>query len=210
LGRRGRWEEAATNAALVLKHQPDDHYRYHTLAPLLTITGNRPAYEQLCRRILPIFSNTTNPYVAQRIAADCLLLRDSGVDLQLVDKLVDAAVTLGGGNDLLPHTQVCKALSNYRLGRFAEAIEWAEKPLSGSLDVAKAHAYAVRAMAHWQLGRKEEALAMLAKGDALAPRILARDDGVDIGRGWVAWLFARISLDEATALIQPAAPRKTN
>ena len=210
LGRQGRWKEAATNAALVLEHQPDDHYRYHALAPLLAVTGNRPAYEQLCQRILATFSNTTNPYVAQRMAADCLLLPDSGVDLPLVDKLVDTGVILGGGNDLLPHIQVCKALSNYRLGRFAEAVEGAEKPLNGSLDVAKAHAYAVQAMAHWRLGQKEEAQAMLAKGDALAPRILVGSDGVDIGRGWVAWLFARISLDEAATLIQPAPALRAN
>src|SRR2546422_2459193 len=35
LARQGRWQEAATDAALALEHQPSNHDRYHTLAPLL-------------------------------------------------------------------------------------------------------------------------------------------------------------------------------
>ncbi len=68
-----------------------------------------------------------NPYVAERVAQDCLLLPHSGADLALVDKLADAAVTLGSSEASLPYFQVCKAMSNYRLGRFPEAIEWAER-----------------------------------------------------------------------------------
>jgi hypothetical protein len=59
-------------------------------------------------------------------------------------------------------------------------------------------------MAQWQLGEKENARAMLAEGDSLAPRISAAKDSVDLGDSWVAWLMARISLDEAATLIQQA------
>jgi DNA-binding transcriptional regulator YbjK len=84
-GRRGRWQEAVADAALLLQLQPAEHYRYHTLTGLLAITHNRPAYEQLCQRILTTFTNTTNPYIAERMAQDCLLLPRSGVDLRWVD-----------------------------------------------------------------------------------------------------------------------------
>ncbi len=50
MGRRGRWPEAATNAALLLQLQPDEHYNYHRLAGLLAMTGNRPAYELICQK----------------------------------------------------------------------------------------------------------------------------------------------------------------
>jgi eukaryotic-like serine/threonine-protein kinase len=210
MGRRGRWQEAAADAALALEHQPTEHYRYHTLAGLLAITHNRPAYEQLCRRILATFANTTNPYVAERMAVDCLLLPHSGVDLQVVDNLADKAVTLGSGDDFMPFFQACKAMSNYRLGRFPEAIEWAEKPLRSSLVDAQVKAYVVLAMAHWQLGQKDAARAMLAKGDSLAPNLLPMRDAEDLGASWVSRLFARISLDEATGLIQPASPNENN
>jgi tetratricopeptide (TPR) repeat protein len=135
-GRQGKWPEATAAAALALEHNPEDHYRYHVLAVLLAITHNRPAYEQLCQKILPKFSNATNSYVAERMSKDCLLLPQSGVDLQLVDKLADKAVTFGKGNDWeMPWIETVKALSDYRLGRFAEAVEWAKKSLSDRLKI---------------------------------------------------------------------------
>jgi tetratricopeptide (TPR) repeat protein len=205
LGRQGRWEEAMTNATLVLEHQPTEHYRFHTLAPLLVITRNRPAYEQLCRKILPMFADTINPYVAERMARDCLLLPDAGVDLQLVGKLADKSVTLESGNDPMPYSQGAKALSEYRQGHFAEAVIWAKKPLNHPEVHAQSHACAVLAMAYWQLGQKDEARAMLARGKTLAQNVLPGHAVEKIGGAWVAWLFSQIQLDEATALIQPAA-----
>jgi serine/threonine protein kinase/tetratricopeptide (TPR) repeat protein len=207
LGRQVRWHEAAADAALLLQLQPNEHYHYHRLAGLLAMTHDLPAYEQLCQKILTTFGHATNEYVAERMADDCLLLPHSGVDLQLVDRLADAAVTIGS-NDVgaLTYFQACKALSDYRLGHFSEAIKWAENPLNSSYADAnsRAKACAVLAMAHWQLNQKNEARAMLAKGNELAPGILPARSDEDLGASWVAWLFARLSLDEATALIQPA------
>ena len=202
LGRQGRWQEAATNAALALELQPTEHYRYHLLAVLMAITHNRPVYEQLCRRITATFSETKNPYIAERMAKDCLLLPQSGADLQLADKLADTAVTAGLGDASMPLFQTCKAMSNYRLGRFAGAIEWAEKAVNASQDFAQAQANAVLALAHWQVGQKDEARAALARGNGLTANIFPVQDNGDIGREWLAWLLARVWLDEAMALIQ--------
>jgi len=212
MGRQGRWPEAIADATLVLKYQPNDHYGYHTLAALLVITHDRPDYEQLCRRILPLFANTTNPYIAERMADDCLLLPQSGVDLQQVDRLATTAVTIGNDNLAMGYGyfQACKALSEYRLGHFSEAMGWAEKSLKTPQLFAQAKAYAVLAMAQWQLGQKDAAKTILAKGDTLAPRISPRHDTVDLGNAWLAWLYARILLDEADALIQPAATAQNN
>jgi hypothetical protein len=65
-------------------------------------------------------------------------------------------------------------------------------------------------MANWQLEQKSEARAALAKGDASAPGLLPEDGTRDLGESWVAWLFARISLDEATVLIYPAPAAESN
>jgi tetratricopeptide (TPR) repeat protein len=200
MGRRGRWQEAAADAALILKYQPTDHYRYHILAGLLAISRNRADYEQLCQRILPMFTNTSNPYIAERVADDCLLLPNSGADLKQVDKLADLAITSAADE---PYFQVCKALSEYRLGQFSEAGQWAEKSLKTSEVFAHAKGCAVLAMAQWQLGQKDAARATLAEGNTLAPGISHTNGAVDLGDSWLAWLFARITLDEAGQLIQP-------
>ena len=110
----------------------------------------------------------------------------------------------------LPYFQVAKAMSAYRLGHFAEAIEWAEKTIKSPIVYPSAHAYAVLAMAHWQLGQKDVARIMLAKGNALTPKVLPSHEVVDLGDSWVAWLEARISLDEAEALMESDASGAAN
>jgi tetratricopeptide (TPR) repeat protein len=204
MGRRARWQEAAADAALSLKLQPNDHYCYHTLAGLLAMKRDRPGYEQICKTLLTKFVNATNPFVAERIVQDNLLLPDSGADLELMDRLADAAVALGSGEAAMPYFEACKAMSSYRLGRFPEAIVWGEKATNSSLDFARAKAYAVLALAHLQLGQKDTAQTMLDKGGKLAPVFSSKDENEDLGESWVAWLMARVSLDEAAALIHPA------
>jgi serine/threonine protein kinase/tetratricopeptide (TPR) repeat protein len=204
--RRGQWREAAADAALAFEHQPFNP-RYSMVAALFVKTHNRPAYEQFCKRLLTTFANTTNIYVADQVAKACLFLPSSEVNLKVVGLLADIAVTHGIGDpDAVPFFQVCKALSEYRRGHHAEAIEWAQKPLKIPRVYVHGHAYAVLAMAYWRLGEKDEARAMLAKGDTLAPPIMPPSIAEDPGNAWLAWLYARISLDEATALVEsPAA-----
>ncbi len=201
-GRRARWVEATADATLILDLLPTDHYRYHTLIALLAMAHDTSAYEELCKKLLTKFANPTNPYIAERMVQDTLLLSNSWMDLNLADKLADTALALGANDSNLPYFQACKAMSTYRLGRYQESIDWSERAARISVADAQAKAYAILAMAHWQLGQKDKAREALAKGDALAPKFLPTSATDDLGESWVAWLMARISLDEATALIQ--------
>jgi serine/threonine protein kinase len=211
MGRQGRWQEAADDALLVLKNQPDDHYHYHRLAALLVETHQTVAYQKLCQTLVAKFPNPENPYVAERITQDCLLLPNSGVDLEVIDKVADTAVQRGSGDPAMPYFLACKEMSAYRRRHFREAIDWGGKAVNspGAEAQARAKAFAVLAMADWQLGQKSAARTALSEGDALAPGFSAEQGANDLGESWLAWLMARISLDEATALIQPVSP-KTN
>ncbi len=201
--RRGQWPEAAADAALAFEHQPDNP-RYAMVAALFVKTHNRPAYEQFCRRLLTTFATTTNIYIADSVAKACLFLASPEVDLPIVGRLADTAVTHGvGDTGAMPFFELCKALSEYRLGHYPEAVEWAQKPLKVSGNYVHGHAYAVLAMACWQLGEKDRARAMLGKGEILAPRMMPNSITEDPENAWLAWLYARIQLDEAAALIQP-------
>jgi hypothetical protein len=51
---------------------------------------------------------------------------------------------------------------------------------------------------------------MLAKGNEEAPATLPANIAEDPGNAWLAWLFARIQLDEAAALIRPVATVATH
>jgi hypothetical protein len=50
---------------------------------------------------------------------------------------------------------------------------------------------------------------MLAKGETLAPSALPKRIAEDPRNAWLAWLFARIWLNEAAGLIQSPAPAGT-
>jgi hypothetical protein len=136
---------------------------------------------------------------------DCLLWPRDGVDVAALDRLAELAVDRGRAEKALPFFQACKALSSYRMKRFAEAIAWSEKVIAGNEALARAHACAIAAMAHWQLGKVDEARAALAKGEGLAPAVTFQRGAETLGGDWVAWLIARISLDEAKALMGSAA-----
>ncbi|HXJ58648.1 MAG TPA: serine/threonine protein kinase, partial [Verrucomicrobiae bacterium] len=123
----------------------------------------------------------------------------------------DTAVTLGAGNEgAMPFFEICKALSEYRLGHFNDAAEWAGRSVDSRRKAAQGPAYGVLAMAYWQLGKQDEARAMIAKGNALAPPDMPARVAEDTGDAWLAWLFARIQLEEATALMKAGSPAETN
>jgi hypothetical protein len=202
--RRGQWQEAAADAVLAMEHDPLHNSRFPILAALLVKTHDRPAYKQFRQRLLATFANTTNCYVADHVAKACLFLPPSEADLPVIGDLAGATVRQGTGDSgAMPFFQVCQALSEYRQGHFVEAVKWAQKSIESPRIEAHGHAYAVVAMADWQLGKKDEARAMLAKGDTLAPRSMPVSIAEDPSNAWLAWLYARIQLDEATALIQP-------
>lgn len=205
LGRQGRWDEAALSAARYVEHQPGDYFSSFQLAALLVKTRNRPAYDSLCNRLLAAHANETDPKCAERVALACILLPDSTVNLELVDKLADTAVTLGVGDlGTLPYFHVCKAVSSYRLRRYADALMWAEKALDKTPAYTGGLVYAILAMSHWQQGDRTGALAMLSKAEGLMPAAAPEPVTGNTEKSWVAWLASRIVLDEAKALIDVA------
>jgi len=203
--RRGQWEQAATDAAHSLDYQPMGSFRYTMVAALYLRTGNRSAYEQFCKKLFLEFRDTDDIFVADQVAKACLFLPASEVDLKAVGRLADAAVTLGAKDEgAMPFFSTCKALSEYRLGRFTEAAEWARKAINSPRKDAHPHAYGVMALADWKLGKKDEARAMLTAGERLSPPVMPASVAGDPGAAWMVWLFSRVQLDEAEALINPS------
>ncbi|MEI9863900.1 MAG: hypothetical protein WDN00_04985 [Limisphaerales bacterium] len=181
------------------------------LAALLVKTRDLLGYEQFCRNIITNFANTTNAYVADQVAKACLFLPSSETDLKVIGRLTDFIVRNGiDDSSALPYYQDCKALYEYRVGHYAEAVIWAQKPLSITGLQLYGHVYAVLAMAYWRLGKKDEARAMLAKGETFAPFTMPAQIAEDPSNAWQGWLYARIQLDEATALIQPGSASADN
>src|SRR5262249_39002899 len=125
-----RWDEAARDATMLVDLAPQTALWYHFLTPLLVKTGNRTEYKKICRKIIETCADTQDPYVADRMAQDCLLQPDSGADWPAVEKLARIAVTTGHDDWAIPFFQDTYAMSQYRLGRYQDAISPGEKALS--------------------------------------------------------------------------------
>jgi serine/threonine protein kinase/tetratricopeptide (TPR) repeat protein len=200
--RQGHWAEALADARIVLTNQPADPERYHTLVALAAINQDRETYVRVCRQFVAAFPQPANPHSADLIAKDCLLLPDWGADLDRAARLADRAVTTGKSQVGIGYFQVCKALAEYRLGHFTNALAWAKQSVESDQKYAQAQGWAVLAMSQAQLGDKLGAGMALARGEELAPstfpvREAERNNGV-----WIGWIFARVSLGEAARLVK--------
>jgi serine/threonine protein kinase/tetratricopeptide (TPR) repeat protein len=202
-GRNGQWKDAAEDAALAFKYDPTDRGLYAMLAALLVQAKEHSPYEQFCDTLLAKFGSTTNVYVADQVAKACLFLPGTRANAEVVYRLADLPVTQGADDHLaMPYFEVCKALSEYRQENYDEAVAWAQKPLKIAGNYSHGHACAILAMAYWRLGKTDNATNMLARGNELAPPHMPAEIANDPGNSWLAWLYARIQLAEATALIQ--------
>ena len=209
-GRHGNWTGAAEDVTLAHQYQPDGWGLYALLAALLLESNDQPRYQQWCDELLTKYGSTTNIYVADQVAKACLLMPGSKKSIDQVRRLADLLVSGGAGDqDAMPFFEVCKALSEYRQGHYDQAIEWARQSLKMPVNASRGQAYAVLAMANWQLGKLAEARAMLAGGEVEAPRNMPASIAEDPGNAWQAWLFGRIQLQEAAALIQPKSQTPT-
>ena len=72
------------------------------------------------------------------------------------------------------------------------------------------HAYALLAMADWRLGDTAAAREALSKAETLAPKEIPPNVADETGDAWIAWLYTRVTLDEATKLMQPLQARNDN
>jgi len=181
------------------------YLRYTTLGMELAEAGDLKGYREHCAKALKRFPNPTDPVAAMSVAACCLILPASGANPEAVARLADIAASAPPKHWAWGLGQDCKALSEYRQGRFAKAEEYSQLVLSRPFNpfdrgrglYVRIRAQAVLAMASWQLGQSNVARSALAKSMESAKSVPGRS----LEPGW-EWLFAQGSLREAKALIE--------
>ena len=215
--RRGRWKDATADISKATEFDPTNPLLYETLLPLLAANGDLQGFHEYGARILRQFGETKDPLIAEKMATSCLLVPSSEVDLRIISRLADTAVTAGKKNKELPRAQLAKGLAEYRQSQFQSALEWVRRALEGprgkpakSFDADfEAQAYAVLAMVQHQLKQTDDARAALAKGAEKAAKLATLDSG-DIGNGWRNWIIVHGLMKEAKALIEGQATSPSN
>jgi tetratricopeptide (TPR) repeat protein len=199
--RQGHWREAGEAAALGVKLRPDQPL-YHALATLLIAQRNFEAYRKLCPEMVDHYAGTTNASIANVVAKDCLILPSSGANLESVATFAETAVTFGKGQAAYTFYLCAKALADYRLGKYQEAITGTSVILKDPFPYTQAEGSAVLAMAQFQLGQTNDAHAALAKLEKIVQEKLPAPGSRDLGSDWRDWIIAHALLDEAKSLIE--------
>jgi len=167
----------------------------------MLVAGNDvEGYRLVCREIVARFTNTTDAYVADRMAKDCMILPSSGVDLRPVAALADLAVSLGSNSASAPFFECCKALAEFRQCHYDEAVNWAHLASQGPLPHCQAEAAAIQAMSQFKLNQSDKTRAALADCNKVIEEKLPKPDQ-DLGKDWRDWIFAHALQSEANRMI---------
>ena len=204
LGVQGRWAEARPDAERAVALAPENHFAFHSLAPLLVVTGDRAAYRLLCGQIIARHGDARDGNVAERMAKDVLIWADSGVDLAVVESMVQTALAVESGHPGLAHFQFCRALLDYRRGRFASAMEWSGKVVASTTTIPRLQALSVLAMAQARSGQVDEGRRSLDGVLREAAESAARPDSPALGGEWRDWIVLQALLAEARDVLATA------
>ena len=200
---RGQWTKALTNFSIVAQVMPEDPFAYHQLAALYLKAGDLQGYRRHCQRLIEKFGNTSDPNIAERTVKACLILPKPEVDLSVIDKLAQTAVSAESSHHDFPFFQFAKGLAEFRQNRFASAVDWETSVTRQSGDAIRSvQAYMVLAMAQYRLKKIDEARNTLNQGIELAERRVPGPNVPVPGDRWNDWIFAHLLIQEAKTLIE--------
>ena len=214
---QNQWKEAAGRFNVLLQIDQLDSWDTGTLdylecGPALIELGDTNGYEHFRQAAVARFTEGTYPF-ADRILKISLLLPANEKLMKALKPLADVAAQSFATNTaanadifLAAWRSVSLALMEYRSGNYAKAADWCQQCLNYPEDIAPrtATARVILAMSDQKLGKTGEAGSELAH----AREIIGNKFKSQLDRGspmqgfWFDWAFARILLNEATALIE--------
>jgi serine/threonine protein kinase/formylglycine-generating enzyme required for sulfatase activity/tetratricopeptide (TPR) repeat protein len=206
LARRGGWAEAAQASATSIELDPSGGTNWFFDSLLRLWSGDQEAYRRDCNRMLELYKDDKSHYILDYTAKTCLTFPNAVSDLNPVLKLARRSLV---GLENYPGYRwflTCKALAEYRAGRFDETLEVIKQinPTSngGSLD---ATAFVIVAMAEHHRSHVQQAKQAQAQCVSLLNRNWPRfERGEHFDSDWVNWLRCELLRREADILLNGA------
>jgi hypothetical protein len=167
--------------------------------------------------MLTRFGNSDRAEVAERVAKACSVAPDALADWGRVRRLADQALANNGSDKW---RLLAKAMTEYRDGRYADAVAWLERVAPRVNGVHwDAQGFAVLALAKHQLSQgsapgadatrlAEEARTALGHAEViLSQKMPDPNAGRPFGGDFHDWLHARILTNEAKGLLDKSSPK---
>jgi hypothetical protein len=138
-----------------------------------------------------------------------LILPRPGADLKVLSELAASALAGSQDDPALHFFQGGMALAEYRQGHWDKAADLAQKSAEGLSPYSRAQAYAILAMAQFNLRQAEAARGSLAQCVDVIGTRFPKLEGGNLGRDWRDWIIAHALQSEAKRMIEgePAVTR---
>jgi eukaryotic-like serine/threonine-protein kinase len=213
---RDEWKQAADRFGVLSQiNQQDtadnftlDYLRY---GPALIEAGDVAGYERFRQAAVARLASGNQPFADRIVKISLLLPGDEKLLKALEPQAGLAARSITNNGDanadvfLAAWRSVSLALMEYRRGNFAQAADWCQQCLNypENIEPRTATARAILAMSCQKLGKSGEARVQLEEARQIVDNKLKNqlDQGNPVQGFWFDWVFARILLNEATALI---------
>jgi tetratricopeptide (TPR) repeat protein len=204
LARHGQWSEAAAEFAKALDAYPDNNWHWYRSITLQAQISDRARYRQQCARVLELFGDTEDPFLAERTAKACMLWPESDPPSDQVITLASIAVAK---QPLSAWFLLVKGIGEYRAGRFEPCLEWLGKAHQASDNSVQSLALVdlFMALAHHRLGHADQARQHLSAATAAIDRAADQATPGDLGTSWHDIVMCQIMRREVESLI-PATP----
>ena len=209
LARQRRWAEAADRYYALMEIDKLEPWQvvtldYQACGVLLAECGDRERYDRFCKAAIERFKSGTDGDEAGRVLKTCLLF-PCGPDV--MEALAPMARAANERYRPAPMNWpvIYLALWEYRRGDFAAVDRWCRGVISqtGESEVVTSTLRVIQAMADQKRGRAVEATEQLAFAQSTVERYFEHDQLPAFQQGyWYDWLFARILLREAVAMVQ--------
>jgi tetratricopeptide (TPR) repeat protein len=212
LALHGRWKEAAERYSALMEIDKLDKWGavtldYQACGVVLVESGELDRYEDFCLTTIDNFAATTNGDAAGRILKTCLLMpadKDLIERLQPLGRAAEEYFAALDARTLPNWATIPVSVWRYRCGDYGKTAQWCRglnNEDKTSAMVATLHL--VLAMSCYQSGQIDEARSQLSKGRAVLESNFKNGlEHGNAGQGmWYDWVFARILLREAAAMI---------
>jgi eukaryotic-like serine/threonine-protein kinase len=213
---RNHWKEAADRFGVLLQIDQLDGWDARTLdylryGPALIEEGDLASYEHFRQAAVAHFSGAKYPFADRIVKISLLLPANQKFLTALAPQMDIAAQSIATNEDadvdifLAAWRSVSLALMEYRNGNFKKAADWCQQSLNYPENIAPrtATARVILAMSDQKLGNTAEARSQLEMAREIVENKFKSqlDPGGGVQGFWFDWVFARILLNEATALI---------
>ena len=208
LGQKGSWTDAARllEEQLALEASLTSFRASLSVARLGSIYAwldNKEALERHGQHVLKRLGEITDPIVANRLAKS-FLARPLSADSPVMQQVLQLGIFVGeraAGHKYGHRFRLVRGATEFRRGKFKEALRWLSDAETSDVIVCRVPSLFLQAMAQQELGNPEQARVLLAKGQAEAKQLPARD-AEEFGADWHDELFCFVIEDEAKATIR--------